>query len=80
MITEISDSGERVTAVMTSHLQDGENFDGAIVIGFYPASDKEVFIRAQGITINVQLGDVDDLCRQLKRAKKLAAEQEVAAL
>lgn len=78
MITEISDSAERVTAVMTSHMPDGVNFDGAIVIGFYPENDKEVFIRAQAITINVQLGDVDDLCRQLKRAKKIAAEQGVA--
>jgi hypothetical protein len=77
VITEFNDTTERVTAVITSHLESGENYDGAIVIGFYPKNNAEVFIQAQGITINVALEDVDDLCRQLKRAKKIAAGQEV---
>lgn len=79
MLIEFAPTADHVTAVMTSHLQTGENFDGAIVIGFYPESTIEIFVRTQGVTINVQLADVDDLCRQLKRAKKLAAEQKVAA-
>lgn len=77
MLTEFTESSERVTAVITSHLESGENFDGAIVIGFYPQNNMEVFIQAQGIVINVALGDVDDLCRQLKRAKKIAAAEVV---
>lgn len=77
MLTEFTPSREHVTAVITSHLAvSGENFDGAITIGHYPENNAEVFLRTQGITINVQLADVDDLCRQLKRAKKLAAEQK----
>lgn len=79
MLTEFSETTERVTAVITSHLESGENFDGAIVIGFYPENNMEVFIQVQGITINVALADVDDLCRQLKRAKKIAAAEVVDA-
>lgn len=78
MLTEFLPNAEHVTAVITSHLDSGENFDGAIAIGYYPENPAEIWLRTQGVTINVQLGDVDDLCRQLKRAKKLAAQQKAA--
>lgn len=75
MMQEIQPGAERVTAVLTSHLESGENFDGPITLGTYPENRAEIFVRTQGITINVQVGDVDALCKQLKRAKKLALEQ-----
>lgn len=77
-MSEFTPNNEHVTAVITSHLDSGENFDGAIVLGYYPENSAEVWIRTQSVTINVQLPDVDDLCRQLKRAKKLAAQQKVS--
>jgi hypothetical protein len=76
MLTEFNPSTEHVTAIITSHLTTGENFDGAIAIGIYPENSAEVWIQAQGITVNVQLADIDNLCRQLKRAKKIASEQK----
>lgn len=77
MLTEFTPTAEHVTAVITSHMDSGENFDGAITIGYYPESQGEVWIiRHEGHTLNVQLADVDDFCRQLKRAKKMAAEQK----
>jgi hypothetical protein len=75
MMLEVAPASERVTAVITSHMGTGENFDGAIVIGIYPTSRDEIWIEFRGQRANVQLEDVDDLCKQLKRAKKRAAEQ-----
>jgi hypothetical protein len=76
VMTQLTPSSEQVTAVLTSHLATGENFDGAILIGIYPGQKDEIWIRAHGVTINVQLPDVEDLCKQLRRAKKMAGEQE----
>ena len=67
---------EHVTAVMTTHLETGENFDGAITLGYYPGNRAEVFIQTQGQTVNIQVPDVNAFCRELKRAKKMAIEQE----
>jgi hypothetical protein len=75
MMTEMHPDLESVTAVLTSHMESGENFDGAISLGFYSGQRAEVFIQAQGVTINIQCADVDAFCKQLKRAKKLAQEQ-----
>ena len=64
------------TAVITSHMEDGENFDGAIVIGCYREHMNEVWLRFGDGMINVQLDDVDVLCKQLKRAAKMCREQK----
>ena len=74
MITEFN-SGETCTAVITSHLETGENFDGAISIGYYKESSNEVWIQAQGYTVNIQLADLSEFIKQLKRAAKIAGEQ-----
>jgi hypothetical protein len=74
MLTELAPNSERATAVITSHLESGENFDGAIVIGVYPENETEIWIESQGTRIAVMCGDVDSLCKQLKRAKKIALE------
>ena len=70
MLTEFG-IGETCTAVMTSHLETGENFDGAIAIGHYGNPD-EIWIQARGATVSINVTDVDALCKQLKRAKALA--------
>ncbi len=75
MITEFV-GGEVCTAVMTSHMESGENFDGAISIGYYPSSSQEIWIESKGQRTNIQLSDVDAFCKQLKRAAKLAKAQE----
>lgn len=72
MLTEIG-IGETCTAVITSHLETGENFDGAITIGHYDSPD-EIWIQARGVTVSINVTDVDALCKQLKRAKALALE------
>jgi hypothetical protein len=72
MLTEFN-VGETCTAVITSHMEaTGENFDGAISIGYYDGSD-EIWIGRQGQRLSIQAHDVDTLCKQLKRAKTLAA-------
>lgn len=76
MMTQVTPDHERVTAVMTSHMSSGENFDGAILIGIYPSSPGEVWVEMQGRRTNIQVSDVDAFCKQLKRAAKLAAAQE----
>lgn len=50
MLTQFEPNTERVTAVITSHLESGENFDGAIAIGVYPQNDAEIFIQASGVS------------------------------
>lgn len=75
MIKEFSPEVEHITAVLTSHLETGENFDGAIVIGHY-GNSTEIWIEFQGARQNVSVGDVDNLCRQLRRARKMATETE----
>lgn len=79
MLTEFEPNAERVTAVITSHLESGENFDGALAIGVYTGDNTEIWVQPpNGRQLNIQLADVDDLCRQLKRAKKIAAAQKSA--
>jgi hypothetical protein len=75
-MTEISPGSEVVTAVLTSHLETGEDFEGAILIGYYPQNNAEVWIEAHGTRTNIQCADVDAFCKQLKRAKRIAVEQE----
>ncbi|KAF1019669.1 MAG: hypothetical protein GAK30_02985 [Paracidovorax wautersii] len=75
MITEIT-LAERVTAVITSHLDDGDNYDGAIVIGVYPHSQSEIWIEHQGARSNIQVADIPGLIKQLRRAARIAEEQE----
>lgn len=75
MITEFVPGVEYVTAVLTSHLATGENFDGAITIGHY-GNATEIWIELQGTRQNITIGDVDGLCKQLRRAKKKAIETE----
>lgn len=72
--TQFAIDAEVCTATMTSHLTSGENFDGPLSVGFYPGSD-EVWVQHGGHTINIQAEDVDQFCRELKRAKKLAMER-----
>lgn len=74
-MTEFDSESETVTAVLTSHMESGENYEGAIVIGIYPENKAEVWIEAHGERTNIQCEDVDAFCKQLKRAKKLALEQ-----
>lgn len=70
MLTEF-DNNETCTAVITSHLESGENYDGAVSIGHY-ADAPEIWIAANGSRFHLQLVDVDVFCKQLKRAKTLA--------
>lgn len=72
--TQFVIDSEVCTATMTSHLASGENFYGPISVGFYPGA-AEVWIQNEGHTINIQAEDVDQFCRELKRAKKLAMER-----
>jgi hypothetical protein len=76
MLTELAVVGESVTAVLTSHLATGENFDGAMLFGIYPGNTEEIWIEFRGQRLNLQLPDVPAVIKQLKRAAKLAAEQE----
>lgn len=71
--TQFEIDAEVCTATMTSHLESGENFDGPISVGFYPGTS-ELWVQHDGHTINIQAKDVDQFCRELKRAKKLAME------
>lgn len=75
MMTEY-DNGERVTAVMTSHTDSGENYEGAITIGVYPENDQEIWVAFGNGRMNVQLADVPAFCKQLKRAAVIAATQK----
>lgn len=74
MITEFG-ANEVCSAVITSHLATGENFDGAISIGYYPGQNNEIWIQTQGYTINVQLADLNEFIKQLKRAALIAKGQ-----
>jgi hypothetical protein len=76
MITEFSPGAEQCTAVLTSHMDTGENFEGAISIGIYPDVQNEIWFEFKGHRINIQCVDVPTLCKQLKRAAKIATEQE----
>lgn len=75
MLAEISPATERVTAVLTSHMATGENFDGAVLIGVYPESKEEVWIEHGGHRWNPQIEDIAAFCKQLKRAGQIAKEQ-----
>ncbi len=75
MLLELAPASEHVTAVITSHMETGENFDGAIVIGVYPGNREEIWIEFHGQRANVRGKDVEDLCKQLRRARKIAGEQ-----
>lgn len=75
MINEFDPVVEAVTAVLTSHLSSGENFDGAIIIGYYPETDSEVWFHNGKHRLNIQCSDIDELCKQLKRAKRMASSQ-----
>jgi len=61
---------------MTSHFGNGENYEGAICVGVYPDSDAEIWIEVPASRININVDDVNALCRQLKRAAKIAREQQ----
>ena len=74
MLTEFTPSAEHCTAVITSHMGTGENFEGAIAVGYYPGSPGEIWMETHGVRSNIQLADVDAFCKQLKRAAKLAKE------
>lgn len=74
MLTEFSTTTEHCTAIITSHMASGENFEGAISMGYYPGEPEEIWLELKGTRINIQLADVDVLCKQLKRAAKLAKE------
>lgn len=76
MLTELDPDSERVTAVITSHMETGENFDGAILIGVYPENRDDVWIEFHDKRANVRCTDVDTFCKQLKRAKAIALEQK----
>lgn len=69
------DAQDVCTAVITSHLETGENFDGAIALGYYREQMNEIWLRFNGVTLNVQLEDVDVLCKQLKRAARMCRQQ-----
>jgi hypothetical protein len=77
VITEFACRSESVTAVITSHMETGENFDGAIVIGVYPEDLDEIWIETQGVRTNIQVADIPAFCKQLKRAGQIAQEQTV---
>ena len=63
---------ECVTAAITSHLESGENFDGPVCVGVYQQNELEIFIDLCGVRTNIDVRDVDLLCRELKRAKAIA--------
>lgn len=71
-ITEFSIAGETCTAAMTSNLEFGECYGGPISVGYY--SQVECWIKHEGHTINIQTVDVNDFCKQLKRAARIAKD------
>ena len=78
MITEFAIATEICSSVLTTHLESGENFDGAVSIGFYPQNPCEVCIEHQEHRMNIQCVDIDAFCRQLRRARQLAIEQDLS--
>ena len=73
MITEFAYGSEHCTAVMTSPLLSGEEFDGPISTGVYPGQS-EVWLEFKNTRVNIQARHIDEFCKQLKRAKRVAAE------
>lgn len=72
MITEFHPEQDCVTAVITSHMDSGENFEGAITLGVHAGSSGEIWMAAGGARFNIQCRDIPDLVKQLKRAAKIA--------
>lgn len=72
-LTELSPGSDIVTAVFNSEMEGGESFDQPICIGHYKGSD-EVFIMRGDHVMNIQNCDINEFCKQLKRAQKIAQE------
>lgn len=75
MHAEIDSNIEKVTAVLTSHMESGENFEGAILIGVYLGSQDEIWIQNSGHRFNLRCADVPTFCKLLKTAAQIAKEQ-----
>lgn len=76
-ITQVSTVGEAVTAVLVPRVDSGENFDPPVLVGIYQSSNDEVWIEIAGKRANINITDVLPLCRELRRARALAMEQDV---
>lgn len=74
-ITELSPGSDVVTAVFNSEMETGESFEAPICIGYYRGSN-EVFLMQSDHVMNIQNGDINEFCKQLKRAAKIAAESQ----
>ena len=72
-ITELSPGCDVVTAVFNSELLDGQSFEAPICIGHYKGTD-EVFVMQGDHVMNIQNSDINEFCKQLKRAAKIALE------
>lgn len=73
-VTEFFPGSEACTATiyMTNDL--GEAFLGPLHIGCYPGAD-EVWIKQDGLQIQIEGKYLDAVIKQLRRARKFAAEQ-----
>lgn len=76
MLTEFTPTAEQCTAVITSHTESGDNYEGAISVGYYPGVLDEIWIEFKGTRMNIHLSNIDVVCRQLKRAARIAKESE----
>ena len=73
-LIELSPSSDVVTAVFNSELETGESFEPPICVGFYKGQSEIFICHGDGI-FNIQNRDINEFCKQLKRAAKLANEQ-----
>jgi hypothetical protein len=74
-ILELSPKAEVVTTIFRTETADGATWDAPVAFGYYPGNRDEVFVQSEEWLYNIQCSDVDEFCRALKRAKKLAMEQ-----
>lgn len=76
-ITQVAPTVESVTAILVSRLDSGENFDPPVLIGIYPSSNKEIWVESDGKRVNINVEDVNPLCRELRRARDIAVGQDI---
>lgn len=76
-ITQVAPVAEMVTAILVSRTDSGENFDPPVLLGIYPSSNDEVWMEIGSQRVNINVNDVLPLCREFRRARGLAMEQDV---
>ena len=76
-LIEFAPGSEVITAAFNSPVESGEAFGTPISVGYYIGTH-EIHIQHNGATLNIQAVDVNEFCKQLKRAAKLALEQPLS--